>query len=62
MGTEPKKNWQPSLLRGEKLRQWAHAVAETVTVTKLLAERTAETAVELVHDRGGGTRRKLLRT
>ena len=50
MGTEPNKNWQPQLLRGEKLRWWAHATAETATVTKLRATRTAETAVELVRE------------
>ncbi len=50
MGTKLNKNWQPQLLRGEKLRSWAHATAETTTATKLMAARTAESVIERVHE------------
>lgn len=41
------KNWQPALLKGDKLRQWAQAVAETEATRTLLGPRTAETAIDL---------------
>lgn len=47
MGKGPNKNWQPPLLRGEKLRLWAHATAEMAVVTKVDAARTAKAALEL---------------
>ena len=50
MCAKPDKNWQPGLLKGDKLRAWAHATAETATTMTLLGPRTAETAVALTRE------------
>ena len=54
MGKELNQNWQPPLLRGEKLRLWANATAEMATVTNLHGARTAATALDLGHEINDG--------
>ncbi|PHS08734.1 MAG: hypothetical protein COA78_12530 [Blastopirellula sp.] len=50
MNKQPNHNWNPHLLSGDKLREWAHATAETTTVKRLLTKRTADAVIKLVNE------------
>ena len=59
MVTEPNKNWQPQLLRGEQLRSWAHSTAEVTTTTKLFTARDKLTAADVASSLHSGAQQAM---
>ncbi|MGY8770139.1 MAG: YkgJ family cysteine cluster protein [Pirellulales bacterium] len=50
MSKQINHNWNPHLLSGDKLREWAHATSETTTVQRLLTNRTQDSARGLARE------------